>query len=308
MLTLGGFALGVWSYLTTAATWPKLPQPQPPLVTHEAFQPMVMSSLTLALALWAVFEAVRLWRTRPAAAPWTARLLVGPYRLSTAMALIGVANGILYALHGPWTYTRTFNDGVARLMSAAGNDHPLGLHWALFFAVVAGAIVSAWQRGTFRLDWRPSITWFQDIAGGLLMGFGAGMTPGGNDVLVLHDLPQLSGHAVPALLAMIAGITLVMVVMRAATGTYLEVDCQGDVCTSRRIGAPRGAAEPAVATVHDSRSSTASERRSPVRSGPAPRRARRHGRSWFRGGILGLRLDETVGPAGDHATGCRAGP
>jgi hypothetical protein len=108
----------------------------------------------------------------------------------------------------------------------------------LFVAVVVGAVASAWQKGTFRLNWRPSRLWIQDFAGGLLMGAGAGMTPGGNDVLVLHSIPQLSAHALPAYLAMTAGIAIVLIVIRATRGRYLEVDCRGDVCATRWISMP----------------------------------------------------------------------
>jgi hypothetical protein len=59
------------------------------------------------------------------------------------------------------------------------------------------------------------------------------MTPGGNDVLVLHSIPQLSAHALPAYLAMTAGIAIVLIVMRATRGVFLEVDCRYDVRRTR---------------------------------------------------------------------------
>ena len=113
------------------------------------------------------------------------------------------------------------------------NPGLLAFQWGLFVAVVAGAVASAWQKGTFHLDWRPSLLWLQDFTGGLLMGIGAGMTPGGNDVLVLHSIPQLSAHALPAYLAMTAGIAMVLIGMRATRGRYLEVDCRRDICVTR---------------------------------------------------------------------------
>jgi hypothetical protein len=111
-------------------------------------------------------------------------VLAGSWRLSTAAILIGLANGILYALHG--SYTRTL-DRTARWLTET-QGWPFGLEWGLFAAVLAGAALSACQRRSFRLTWRPSGTWALDFAGGLLMGIGAALVPGGNDVLVLHAL------------------------------------------------------------------------------------------------------------------------
>jgi uncharacterized membrane protein YedE/YeeE len=233
--TLGGFALGAISPVAalTRLGWP---QPQPVSATYDPLDPLP-SALAMGLALWGVWEVARLWRTRPRGVSWRALALARTYRLSTAAALIGIANGVLYALNGPWTYTAALHGDVIQLQS--GDGRPLALRLGLFFAVVTGAVVSAWQRGTLRLDWRPSPSWLQDFAGGLLMGLGAAIAPGGNDVLVLQAIPQLSPHALPAYLAMTAGIAMVLVIMRATGGARLEVDCRGDVCRTGRMAVPR---------------------------------------------------------------------
>ena len=231
VLTLGGFAAGAWSYLS-AVTWSSLSRPEPIAAAYDPLDP-VAGAFVVALAAWGVWEIARLWRGRPAGASWIGLVLARSYRLSAAVALIGMANGILYALYGPWTYTRIFD---ATVMSPIDGDAGrLTLHLSLFVAVVAGAVASVWQKSTFRLNWRPSRLWIQDFTGGLLMGAGAGMTPGGNDVLVLHSIPQLSAHALPAYLAMTAGITMVLIVMRAIRGEYLQVDCRHDICITRWI-------------------------------------------------------------------------
>ena len=41
-----------------------------------------------------------------------------------------------------------------------------------------------------------------------------GQLPGGNDVLLLNAIPGLSPHAVPAYLAMLAGIAIALMVMK----------------------------------------------------------------------------------------------
>ena len=67
----------------------------------------------------------------------------------------------------------------------------------------------------------------------MVMGLGAALVLGGNDVLILHAMPSLSPHAVPAYGAMIAGIAAVFIMMRLVQGETMTVDCSGDICVSR---------------------------------------------------------------------------
>ncbi len=62
------------------------------------------------------------------------------------------------------------------------------------------------------------------------MGFGAALVPGGNDVLILHAIPILSPHALPAYLAMLAGICVTLVAMRRIGMELERIDCSGDIC------------------------------------------------------------------------------
>ncbi len=64
------------------------------------------------------------------------------------------------------------------------------------------------------------------------MGLGAAMIPGGNDVLILHGIPFLSPHAVPAFLAMLVGIAVSLMGMRALGRDIPRIDCGGDICTT----------------------------------------------------------------------------
>ena len=66
------------------------------------------------------------------------------------------------------------------------------------------------------------------------MGFAAAMIPGGNEALVLHGLPYLSPHAVPTLLAMLVGIAISLMALRALGQDIPYVDCSGDICTGDR--------------------------------------------------------------------------
>jgi hypothetical protein len=142
---------------------------------------------------------------------------------------MGVSNAVLYALHGNWAYTATLTRGVQQAMGAAVRPAPIV--WLLFLFLIAGVAFSAWQRRSFHLRWRPTMDWIRHPVGGTLMGFGAAMVPGGNDVLLLHGIPTLSPHAVPAYLAMLLGIGATLGVMRMGGAGFGSIDCRGDICS-----------------------------------------------------------------------------
>ena len=98
-------------------------------------------------------------------------------------------------------------------------------------ALIIGIGLSAWQGRRFLLQWRPHRSWAAYGAGGMLMGIGAAMIPGGNDVLILHGIPSLSPHAIPAFLAMLGGIAISLTGMRALGLNIPRIDCSGDICT-----------------------------------------------------------------------------
>ena len=156
------------------------------------------------------------------------RLLSHSYRLSTAALLMGASNAVLYALTGVWPYTRLFGE-IAR-HAAIGTPPPQVIFWLLFGALIVGIGFSAWQRREIVLQWRPRPIWAVYGIGGMLMGFGAATIPGGNDVLILQGIPSLSPHAIPAFLAMLGGIAVSLLSMRALGMTIPRVDCSGDIC------------------------------------------------------------------------------
>lgn len=58
----------------------------------------------------------------------------------------------------------------------------------------------------------------------------AAVVPGGNDTLILHGIPSLSAHAIPAYLAMLAGVAVAMAVLQRFTGMTVIVTCSNDIC------------------------------------------------------------------------------
>jgi hypothetical protein len=100
----------------------------------------------------------------------------------------------------------------------------------VFSAAPAGTVVSAVLRGSVRLRRPTPRAALRHLSAGAMMGAGAILIPGGNDGLILFGLPALSPHALPAWLAIVAGIFVTLAVMRLAGGTVPRVHCRGDVC------------------------------------------------------------------------------
>lgn len=190
-----------------------------------------MSSTLIAGALLAL-ALIELWRLRrPVDAGLGAfsRFLAPRYRLSSTAALIGISNALLFALLGSWVFTsamaRTLEQGAA-----AAGDPTIVMLWALFAAVLAGMFVSALQRHSFRIEVPSAGDWAAHFVGGLLMGAGAAIIPGGNDALILSAIPALSPHALPAYAALLAGIAATFAVIRFVGGRVPEVHCHADIC------------------------------------------------------------------------------
>ena len=186
----------------------------------------------LALTFWMIWELLRLWRTAPGGR-WSTLLLSPRFRLSTAAAVIGVSNGILYTYLGTWSYTHTLRSSVEQMIVPAdvgAGQVSAAMLWWLFLALVVGVVVSSVLSRRFVLDWRALAGWQGFLWGGILMGLGAALVPGGNDVLLLNAIPGLSPHALPAYLAMLAGIAIALMVVKWRGGEWEVINCSGDQC------------------------------------------------------------------------------
>ena len=227
VVSLAGFLVGVGAFgVTTVAGLTAATVETTAALSREGPWRLPVA---VALALWMAWELMQLSRS---AGPgdWRQRLLAPRYRLSTAAVLMGISSAMLYALIGVWPYTRLF--GQAALHVATGTPPPPVILWVLFVVLIGGIGLSAWQGRRFRWQWRPQLRWASYGTGGVLMGLGAAMIPGGNDVLILHGIPSLSPHAVPAFLAMLVGIAVSLMGMRALGQDIPRIDCGGDICTT----------------------------------------------------------------------------
>jgi hypothetical protein len=62
----------------------------------------------IALLIWAAYELVRLWRTRPAGSSVVEMILAPQYRLSTSAMVIGVAGSAIFLNFGSPGYTQPY--------------------------------------------------------------------------------------------------------------------------------------------------------------------------------------------------------
>jgi hypothetical protein len=150
---------------------------------HAAMGPLWMAG-AIGFALLII---VLIWRARPPGV-WLA-------------LCAGLLAGLVYARHPGWSYG-TVIDSLAHGRHAL-MDWTANLSALLLFA---GALAGAWLAGSFRLQrpaWRRAL---RCAAGGLVMGFGAALVPGGNDTLLLWAIPGLTVYGALAYFLMLATI------------------------------------------------------------------------------------------------------
>jgi len=147
----------------------------------------------------------------------------------------------------------TFSAAAAILLAAVIG---FAIHRASLCNVRAVAEVLSSRRGFMLMSffktilWVIAITWMIDLiapssairphqlwafspralAGGFIIGIGVVLTPGGNDVLILHTIPSGSPHALPAYAALLVGTAFGLMVIRALVGNVPKIECTGDVC------------------------------------------------------------------------------
>lgn len=183
--------------------------------------------IVIGLLVWACYELVKIIKPFVAGKISWGGLLASRYRLSSAAALMGICSGLLYLIHGRWSYSSGVLDYFAPSSTRSPLDGPVAA-W-LFLALLSGAITSAVINRQFAFTFARD-KWHRHIIGGLLMGTGAAMVPGGNGKLILHDLPDLAVNAFFAYLFMTIGIAITLILQKRIYGTIPIVSCSGDLC------------------------------------------------------------------------------
>lgn len=126
-----------------------------------------------------------------------------------AMSLVGAASGVLFALDRQWVYT-------SRIAEVA-----YGKSWTLvallgLAAIIGGMTSAAAIGGTFRLRTGAARQWLWACLGGLLMGAGATLVPGGNDAMLFTGVPLLLPNMLAGYASFGATLALALLIRRRA--------------------------------------------------------------------------------------------
>jgi toxin CptA len=199
-LTPLGFFVGCLSVSSVFA--PMMPQRLP----HDS---PVLQAPAWAAALVVALAAARLMWSWTAARRAGQRVLERVWSPHAATAVIGITFLVMLLTVGAWAYT----DVLAEL--ARGMASNLWTRSLLLLALLAGATLGGWTAGRFRSRGVETAQLLRCFAGGVLMGWGSLLIPGGNDGLILVGMPLLWPYAWLAIASMCVAIAAGQLLQRA---------------------------------------------------------------------------------------------
>lgn len=178
--------------------------------------PMQQTSALLAAALLAGLSWLALRATAQSRISHAHSLRARMHHLVTrrvwepgaATAVIGLTFLGMLLLVGAWTYTDALAD------FARGMRTSLLARCLLFVVLLGGAMFGGWSAGGLRAVAPSPLALLRCLAGGVLMGVGSWMIPGGNDGLILVGMPLLWSYAWVAFACMVAVIAASMLVQQ----------------------------------------------------------------------------------------------
>jgi toxin CptA len=213
------FGSGEWAYIVTPLGFYLGCATVGPVFAAAPPTKLAQNSPVLAAATWLVapFVAFVLWRvargwraaTQGAAARWHERVAAHVWSPHVATTVIGVTFVVLLLLVGGWAYTDVLAE-LARGMAAS-----VGARSALAIALLAGAALGGWTAGRFRSAAIAPAQLARCLAGGVLMGWGSLLLPGGNDGLILVGMPLAWPYAWLAVATMCVTIATAQLAARA---------------------------------------------------------------------------------------------
>ena len=213
------FGSGEWAYLLTPLGFYLGCVTVGPVFAAAAPRKLAQTSPVLAAAAWlvvpfvafALWRAVRGWRaaSHGAAARWHERVAARVWSPHTATTVIGVTFVVMLLLVGGWAYTDVLAE-LARGMAAS-----VGARSVLAIALLAGAALGGWTAGRFASRPIAASQLARCLAGGMLMGWGSLLLPGGNDGLILVGMPLAWPYAWLAIATMCATIAAAQLAGRA---------------------------------------------------------------------------------------------
>jgi hypothetical protein len=196
ILTPIGFYIGA---VTTAGLFgAMMPVPIPTLAPGSSL-PLWLAPLFLLFAAWRLLSIVR----RPHDDGNWAQKVWAPHE---ATIVIGITFVVMLVGVGAWAYT----DLLVQLAHGMAN----GWIWqiTLLFALLVGASIGGWTGG--QLGWRRLRLgdMLRCLFGGMLMGWGSLLIPGGNDGLILVGIPFLWPYAWVGIIVMCLTIWVAMTI------------------------------------------------------------------------------------------------
>jgi len=227
---------GEWSYAVTplgfyvgCLTVPAVFAP--PVPTRLPYDSPVLQAsswvafLFLGLMVWRLTRPLWKLRAETSAARLLPRLREGLtmriWSPHAATTVIGITFFFMLLLVGAWAYTDVLAE-LARGM--AGN---LVARCLLLVALFVGALAGGYTAGRLRSTPISLAQLLRCFLGGLLMGWGSLLIPGGNDGLILVGIPLLWPYAWLAFLTMCVSVGAALVAQKALQGETAAHGLQG---------------------------------------------------------------------------------
>lgn len=126
-----------------------------------------------------------------------------------ALIMVGLLGGLIYAINPDWSYTTVIDRVVHGTMPVRTIHNEMAA-----IALFLGALLSATLRDQFSVVSLSKSASAGCLIGGIFMGMGARMIPGGNDTLMLWSIPGLTLYGLTSYAIMIFTIALLLIVSR----------------------------------------------------------------------------------------------
>ncbi|HEV7576712.1 MAG TPA: YeeE/YedE thiosulfate transporter family protein [Caldimonas sp.] len=187
------FGSGDWAYIVTPIGFylgclsvvPLFGVPMPTALGDGS--PVLRASAAVAVAFvaFALWRLVRPWlgRGEPMSVRWHEALAARVWSPHAATTVIGITFVVMLLLVGGWAYT----DALAEL--ARGMSASVVARLLLAVSLLLGAALGGWTAGLFRSTRVSPTQLLRCLVGGVLMGWGSLLLPGGNDGLILVAMP-----------------------------------------------------------------------------------------------------------------------
>ena len=199
LFALPGIALGAMLASDAGFGPPKAGPPPSMLLSPTA----ISVAILLVAAALALVSAFGIWRAyaRPGMGA-TALVTAQRWRSSLAMAVLGVSGALLFASGHIWNFPVLLRQ-IGNWFSGRPYNFTLPLMVGTT-ALYCGALLGVLTGGRFVWHWPDLRVNLRSFVGGALMGFGASLVPGGNDVMLLYAVPALAPNAVVAYVSFLA--------------------------------------------------------------------------------------------------------